>query len=387
MSDFYLVRKNLTRNKLRLLLNTFAILIAFLLFGILGAIDQVFKSGIEMSSDSRLIVVNKINFTQVMPLAYVNKIRAIEGVDKATWANWFGGYYQEQKQMVASFSVDPDSYLDLYPEIVVPEEQLQNWKSTRNGALVGEQLAATYGWKVGDTIPLSSNIFSKADGSYTWDLEIKGIMKGETAQIDTSYLLLHYKYFIETQTFGSDYVGWIPVTTTDPDLNEQVAAAIDKQFENSAAETKTSTEKQFNKAFIEQIGNIGFILTSVITAAFFTILMIVGNSMALSVRERTNEIAVLKTLGFSAKRIFGQILSESLLLSCLGGLVGISLAAFLVTGAAEVPQLKRILPTLTFSGDIFSQAVMYMLLLGLVTGFIPAYKAMKLKTIDALNRS
>ena len=253
--------------------------------------------------------------------------------------------------------------------------------------MVGRVTANQWGWKVGDKISLSSNIFSQKTGGQTWEFNIVGIFDGENPQVDTSGALLHYKYFIETQTFGSDWVGWIPLNTTEAALNDSVANAIDEQFANSPAETKTSTEAQFAKAFIEQLGNIGFILTSVVSAAFFTILMIVANTMALAVSERTNEIAVLKTLGFSAKRIFGQVLSESLLLSIIGGLFGLGLAALLVTGAAQAPQLKRFLPTLMFPTEIWLKGFAYMLLLGFVTGFFPAYNAMKLNTIDALNRS
>lgn len=387
MSDFYLVFKNLTRNKLRLVLSCFAIFIAFLLFGVLGSVQKVFDSGEEASSDTRLMVVNKINFTQPLPIAYVNKIKAIEGVASVTYANWFGGYYKEQKNMVPSFAVDQDTYFEVYNNFVVDPAQLQEWQNTRTGLMVGRVTAEQWGWKVGDKISLSSNIFSQKTGGQTWEFNIVGIFDGENPQVDTSGALLHYKYFIETQTFGSDWVGWIPLNTTDVSLNDTVTKAIDEQFANSPAETKTSTEAQFAKAFIEQLGNIGFILTSVVSAAFFTILMIVANTMALAVSERTNEIAVLKTLGFSAKRIFGQVLSESLLLSVIGGLFGLGLAALLVTGASQAPSLKSFLPTLVFPAEILLKGFAYMLLLGFVTGFFPAYNAMKLNTIDALNRS
>lgn len=384
MSSFYLVLKNLTRNKLRLILNCFALLIAFLIFGVLGAIKTAFDAGIDLAADDRLVTVNKINFTQPMPIAYVNKIRAMEGVEYVTYANWFGSYYQEPRNQAMGFAVDPESYLDVYPEIILSEEEKQKWFSTRDAMVVGEAMARRFNWKIGDRVPISSTIFSQQDGSNTWDLVIAGIYKGETPQTDTSYLMLHYEYFIETQTFGSDWVGWIALTTGDSSRNEAVARAIDEQFANSPAETETTTEKQFNKAFIEQIGSIGLIITSVVLAAFFTILMIVGNSMALAVRERTREIAVLKTLGFSSKSVFTMVLSESLLLSLLGGLIGIGLAYLAVGGIA---QAQNILTNLAITNQVFMQAVGYMILLGLVTGFFPAYQAMKLNTIDALNRS
>ncbi len=384
MSGFYLVLKNLTRNKLRLILNCFALLIAFLIFGVLGSIKTAFDAGIDLAADDRLVTVNKINFTQPMPISYVNKIRAMEGVEHATYANWFGSYYQDPRNQAMGFAVDPESYLKVYPELILSEEEKQKWFNTRDGMVVGEAMARRFNWKTGDRVPISSTIFSKQDGSNTWDLEIVGTYKGETPQTDTSYLMLHYDYFIETQTFGSDWIGWISLTTGDASRNEAVAQAIDQQFANSPAETETTTEEQFNKAFIEQIGSIGLIITSVVLAAFFTILMIVGNSMALAVRERTREIAVLKTLGFSAKSVFAMVLSESLLLSLLGGLLGIGLAYLAVSG---ISQAQSILTNLAITNRVLIQALGYMILLGLVTGFIPAYQAMKLNTIDALNRS
>lgn len=387
MSDLYLIAKNLTRNKLRLGLNSFALLIAFLLFGTLGSLKSAFDSGVELSADERLVVVNKINFTQPLPIAYINKIASIEHVTDVTYANWFGAYFQDPRKPLVGFAADPESYLAVYPEIVLSEKERSDWLSTQQGMIVGERMANAYGWKVGDRVPISSNIFSKADGSHTWDLVISGIFKGENARTDTNLLLFHYKYFIESQTFGQDWVGWSSLNTSDARYNEQVIKAIDNLFANSAAETETTTEQQFNKAFIEQIGSIGLIVTSVVFAAFFTILLIVGNTMALAIQERTAEIAVLKTLGFPAIRIFKMVLSESLLLSFVGGLLGLGLASVVVSLAANAPDLARFLPALVLTGDIILQAISYMLLLGLLTGLIPAYRAMTLNTIDALSRS
>lgn len=386
MSDFYLVRKNLTRNKLRLILNCFAIFIAFLLFGTLSSLQAAFDAGVELSAANRLIVVNKINFTQPLPYAYINKIRAVDGVKSAANANWFGAYYQDPQKPLVGFAVDPHSYLDVYDELVLPEEQRQHWFNTRIGIIVGDQLAKSQGWSVGDRLPMSSSIFFKRDGSNVWDMEVSAIFSADDPQLDTNYFLIHYTYFIETQSFGSDWIGWVVLTTDAPAINESVANAIDDQFMNSSAETETTTEKQFSKAFIEQIGDIGFIITSVVSAAFFTILLIVGNSMALSVRERTGEIAVLKTVGFNATRIFRMVLSESVLLALLGGLLGLLVADIVVTGAAESPQIRSFIPNLVLGSDIALQAVALMILLGVVTGVLPAWRAMKLNTIDALNR-
>ncbi len=385
MNVLTLIRKNLTRNTLRLVLNCFAIFIAFLLFGALGAIKNAFEAGVEVAAADRLMVVNKINFTQSLPLSYVNKIRSIEGVNNVTWANWFGGYYQEPRNQLMTFAVDPESYFQVYDDLVIPEQELDNWIKDRQGILIGERIANARGWKVGDRIPVSSNIFSQQDGSSTWEFNISGIFRPENPQTDTSYTLIHYKYFMETQVWGGDWIGWVPLSTDDPSLNEQVIKAIDNMFQNSPAETKTATEAQFSKAFIEQIGDIGFIIMSVVMSAFFTILLIVGNSMWQSIRERTKEIAVLKTIGFTAQKVFSMVLAESFLLAFIGGLLGLLAAWGMVN--VITPLTQNFLPALVMGKSVFLSGLAFILLLGFVTGIIPAWQAMKLNTIEALNRS
>lgn len=380
MKDLYLVYKNLTRKKLRLFLTCFAIFIAFLIFGAITALQGALNAGVEMSADNRLITVNKINFTQPLPFAYVNKVKSIEGVKDVSYANWFGGFYQEPANQVVTMAVDPSTYFTVYEELVVPPEQLSQWQNNRRGAIVGERLAKTLNWKVGDTIPMSSNIFTNKDGTQTWQLQVDGIFGAKDAKTDTGYVVFHYKYFMETQTWGGDNVGWLMLTTTNSALNQQVSDAIDENFANSAAETETSTEAAFNKAFIEQIGNIGLIIFGVVFMAFFTILIVVGNTMVLAIRERTNEIAVLKTLGFSSIRIFKMILIESCLLSFIGGLLGLGGAALIVKGASEA--MARFLPNLQLDQGIVLQALAYMLLLGLVTGIVPAIRALRLNIVS-----
>ncbi len=386
MNDFYLIRKNLTRNKLRMSLNLFAIFIAFFLFGALGSIKNAFDAGVDLAAADRLVVVNSISFTQTLPVAYANKIKSIEGVRKVTWANWFGGYYQDPKQMAMTFIVDPESYLDVYSELQLTDNEKNRWFNNRQGVVVGEQLAKNYGWEKGDRIPISSNIFSLHEGGHTWDVVIDGIFKGETEGVDTSYMLMHHKYFFETQAYPGEWLGWLTVTTADPELNETISRAIDQQFANSSAETETTTEAAFNKAFIEQVGDIGQIITLVVLAAFFSILMIVGNSMMLSVRERVKEIAVLKTLGFPSARVFIMVLAESLLLACVGGLLGSVFAEVMIGGLTQVPAITRIFPNLVITAETWMTAVFLMLLLGCLTGFFPALRALKLKTIDALSK-
>lgn len=384
MSDLYLILKNLTRKPLRLFLTCFAIMVAFLIFGVVTTLKTALNAGVELSADNRLVVVNSINFTQPLPYAYVNKVKAIDGVKDVVHMNWFGGYYQEPTQQVVTMAVDPENYLKVYEEVVIDDEARDRWFGNRRGMLIGRALATAFGWKVGDMIPMSSNIFSNREGGHTWEMEVSGIFDGRDEQFGTNFAVFHYKYFMETQTFGGDWVGWLTLTTQDPAINEQVAKAIDEEFANSQAQTDTSTEKAFNKAFIEQIGNIGLMIFGIVFTAFFTILLVVGNTMILAVRERTGEIATLKTLGFTAKRIFTMILAESMLLSFLGGLAGLGLAYMIVEGAKTF--LAQFLPGLVLSDTVALQAIGFMALLGLVTGLVPAINAYRLNIVTAFSR-
>jgi len=384
MTHLQLLRKNLTRKKLRLALTIFSIFTAFLIFGVLKTFDSALNAGVELSGADRLVTISKVSLIQPLPFAHYTKIKAIEGVENATHASWFGGYYQDPKNILAAFAVDAQSYLDIYPEILIPEDQRNAFMNNRRGALVGEALVKLFGWKVGDTLPLQSNIWTNQDGSHTWELQIEAIFTGKDDEIDTRAVMFHYDYFNESKTAAKDTIGWLVIKTESPALNEAVSAAIDGQFENSPNETKTDTEEAFSKAFLEQFGNIGLIITSVVGAAFFTILLIAGNTMVLAVRERTNEIAVMKTLGFTNGRIFALIILEALLLVFLGGLPALGLSWVLIEGLKGA--LGGGLPPMALTPEIVFQATGYMLLLGLVTGGLPAFNAVRINVAVALGR-
>ena len=386
MNDFDLVRKNLFRRKLRAALMIVSILIAFMIFGVLAGFYRAFTAGEDRAAADRLITVNKINFTQPMPIAYFNRVRAVDGVRQVTHANWFGGYYQDPKNFLMTLAIEPATYFDMYrSELDIPPEQLQAFISDRSSAVIGESMARKWGWKVGDRVPVASNIFTqRSNGSHTWDFTIAGIVKGKAEQVSTDFLLFQYAYFDETRTFGKDTIGWLILQTNSPENNDRVAKTIDAMFANSTAETSTDTEKAFGKAFAAQFGNIALIVFLVVGAAFVTILMIVGNTMALSIRERTREIGVLKTLGFSGPRILRMVLGESVLLALLGGLPGLAIAA-LITIALRA-SLANIAPAFAVSPDIALQGIALMIALGLFTGVIPALNAMRLKIATALGR-
>ena len=386
MNDFDLVRKNLFRRKLRAALMIVSILIAFMIFGVLAGFYRAFTAGEDRAAADRLITVNKINFTQPMPIAYFNRVRAVDGVRQITHANWFGGYYQDPKNFLMTLAIEPATYFDMYrSELDIPPEQLQAFISDRSSAVIGESMARKWGWKVGDRVPVASNIFTqRSNGSHTWDFTIAGIVKGKAEQVSTDFLLFQYAYFDETRSFGKDTIGWLILQTNSPENNDRVAKTIDAMFANSTAETSTDTEKAFGKAFAAQFGNIALIVFLVVGAAFVTILMIVGNTMALSIRERTREIGVLKTLGFSGPRILRMVLGESVLLALLGGLPGLAIAA-LITIALRV-SLANIAPAFAVSPVIALEGIALMIALGLFTGVIPALNAMRLKIATALGR-
>lgn len=384
MKDFYIVFKNLTRKPLRLALTMFATFVAFLIYGTLTAFEVAIDSGVELSADDRLVVVNKINFTQPLPISYVNRVKAIENIEGVTHLNWFGGYFQDPQNQVITFAVDEESFLEVYTEVIMTDAEKADWLSNRQGLIAGESIARTLGWELGDRVPLNSNIFSQQTGGSAWEFDVVGIYTGAEAQTDTNSVYFHYDYFNETQSFGRDFIGFMGVRTSDPALNETVIEAIDDMFANTPFETETVPEKAFNAAFIEQIGNLSLILTSVVFAAFFIILVIVGNSMVLAIRERTNEIGVLKTLGFKSHRVFFMVLSESLLLAGISGALGLLATSAIIDAVNNFPIQ---LPTLILTDGIIINAVLIMIALGLVTGIIPAVNALRLNIITALSRT
>ncbi len=385
MNDLVLIRKTLFRRKLRAALMIVSILVAFAIFGVLAGFERAFHSGQDVAAADRLVVVNKINFTQPLPIAYYNRVGAVEGVHLVTHLNWFGGYYQDPKNFLIVMAVQPESYLELYGnELEVHTAARDAFIRERTGALVGESMARKWGWKIGDHVPISSNIFSQKNGSHTWDFTIVGIFRPKTPQVDTNFMVFQYAYFDETRSFGKDTIGWMTLRTASPAVNDRVIRTIDQMFANSSDETATDTEKAFNKAFVAQLGNIALMVGLVVGAAFVTILMIVGNTLIMALRERTREIGVLKTLGFPAGRILRLVLGESLLLAFLGGLPGLGIA-FLVAAVLS-DSLGNFVPRITISPQIVAVAFALMVCFGLATGIIPALNAMRLKTATALGR-
>ena len=384
MNEATLVRKGLFRKTLRAILMMVSIAIAFFIFGVLGALYNAFTAGPDIAAANRLITVNKINFTVSMPYAYYGRVQQVEGVENVAHANWFGGYFQEPSNFVQTFAVEPETYLEAYPELELPADQRAAFIDGRTCMLAGQAVAQQFGWSVGDRIPMNSNIFQNTSGSSVWEMDVCGIFSAEDSSTPTNYVLFHYEYFNESLAFGQNSIGWLVVNTTDPAVNDRVIRDIDALFANSPAETETTTEAAFNQAFLEQFGNITLILIWVIGAAFATILMIVGTTMILAINERTKEIAVLKTLGFNSPRVFRMILTESFLLSFIGGGIGLGLAALLIWSVSQA--LSSFLPGLGLSGETLLQGIGLMILFALATGLFPAYNAMRLKIVDAFSK-
>jgi putative ABC transport system permease protein len=385
MNYLVLILKNLFRHKLRACLMIVCILTAFAIFGVLASIERSVDAGQDIAAADRLVVVNKINFTQPLPIAYSDRVRAVEGVQQVTHVNWFGGYYQDPKNFLVALAVDPVTYMEVYGnELDISSEARQSFIRERTGALVGEAMAKKWGWKVGDHLPIANNIFAQKDGSRSWDFTVVGIFKSKKPEVNTNFMAFQYDYFDETRAFGKGQIGWIVLRTASPAVNDRVARTIDQIFANSAYETSTDTEKALNRAFVAQFGNIKLIIVLVVGAAFVTILMIVGNTLMMSVRERTREIGVLKSLGFPASRILRLVLGEAILLALIGGLSGLGWAGLFILSVRD--SVAGLVPQ-TISLDVVFTGLALMLGFGIVTGLIPALNATRLRVGAALGRS
>ena len=382
-----LVWANLRRRKLRLILTFASILVAFMLFGLLEALRTSLSSGVTMAGADRLVMRNKNGLTQPLPLAYYEKVRSTPGVRAAASNSWFGAEFrtpQNPKAQFPMFATQPDAFFEVYAQVkVAPESAKKAWELDRQGLVIGRLLAQQFAWKVGDRVPIRSNIWRKTDGTDTWQFNIVGIFDSGSPFLDGS-AYMQFDYYNEPLVFGKDMIGSVNIRVYDANQSTAIGNRIDAMFANSTAETETSTERDWVKHWIAQIGDMTIIVTSVTLAVFFTMLLVTANRMAQSVRERTNEIGVMKTLGFGAALIVSLVLLESLMLTMSGGLVGLGLAKGLSVVLAFF--LKDNLPGFALSGASMLTAIVLMLAFGLISGLWPALMAMRLKVVDALRR-
>lgn len=382
MKYFSLVWAQLFRSRTRTLLTLLSVVAAFLLFGMLDSVRVAFSSGGSVEGANRLVTASRLSITQSLPIRLEAQIRQVSGVRDVTYGMWFGGIYQDPKNFFPNFSVAPN-YFDVYRELQIDPAQLQDWQQTRTGAIVGETLAKQFGWKVGDTIPLQATIFPRG-GSNDWPLELKGIYRSKDRALaanEERQLMMNWKYFDESNDYIKNQVSWYTVTLDNPDHSSRVAQAIDAISANSDHETKTQTESAFQQAFVKQFADIGMIVTSIMSAVFFTLLLLTGNTMAQAVRERVPELATLKTLGFKDSTVLTLVMVESVLLIGLGGLIGMGLAALILPaiGPKSMGMLPPHVPTPTWL-----MGLGLIVVIGIIVGLLPALRAKRLKIVDAL---
>jgi len=323
MKFLHLVSAGLKRKKLRTVLTFLSVMVAFMLFAFLGSIKAAFTGGVELAGQDRLMLRHKISFIMTLPQSYYARIKGMEGVKAVCHNTWFGGVYQDKPEnMIFTCPVVPEDLFEMFPEFILKPEEKQAWLNTRIGAIVGKKSAARFGWKIGDRIPLKSAIWGQPAGADQWEFEIVGIYDGAKKSTDTTGFYFRYDYFEEARQRDKGMVGWYSIKIADPDRAAEIAARIDEEFANSPYETKTEAEAAFVQGFANQIGDIGAITMAVVGAVFFTILIVAGNTMAQSVRERTEELGVLKAIGFTNGRVLVLILLESCWLAILGGFAG-----------------------------------------------------------------
>ena len=386
MKFLFLIWSNLKRKKLRTILTLLSVLVAFVLFSLLSALKLALAGGVVMADANRLIVRHRVSFIQPLPYAYMARMARIPGVSAISHTTWFGGIYQDPKNQFGTFPVEPDLFLPMNPEVILPESQKEAWLKTRTGAIVGRRLAERFKWKIGDRVPLTSPFVQSKSGG-AWEFDIVGIYDGAKKTTDTSGFFFRYDYLDEARANrGAGMVGWYQVRVNDPKRIVEIAAAIDAEFANSAAETKAESEGAMFQGFAQQIGDIGTIVTAILGAVFFTILLVAGNTMAQSVRERTQELGVLKAVGFTNELVLGVVLGESLVISVLGGLAGLAFGWLVVTGLGQAGFIRQYFPLFFIpERDLIIGAVLA-LALGFVAGILPALQAMRLRLAEALRR-
>jgi putative ABC transport system permease protein len=376
------IAANLFRKKTRTILTVLSVVMAFLLFGLLQSLNHVFAAGADFVGATRLVTQARVSFTQALPLSMKPKLESVPGVARVTYSQWFGGVWQTNTPIFA-FSVDPSSYHDVYPEWVLPEDQWRAFSNIRTAMLAGKLTADKYGWKVGQKIPLSSNIYPQKDGSKSWAFDLVGIYDGkdDSWKKQATQVFINHDYFDEANLFGKGRTNFF-VLKLAPDANpEAISKAVDAMFENSPDETKTQTEKDFNMGFVKQLGDIGLMVRWILFAVFFTLLLVVGNTMAQSVRERVPELAVLKTLGFSDGSVLSFVLAEAIALCLIGGLIGLGLATLLGGAVEKATGGQFQLPVDAF---VWAIGVVTIFVMSIVVGLLPALRAQRLKIVDAL---
>jgi putative ABC transport system permease protein len=377
-----LIFANLFRKKIRLILTIGSFAIALVLFMFLAVVKSAFSRGMEIAGADRLVIINRIGLIQTMPIAYRDKILTIPGVKAITHNNWFGGVYQDEKNFFPQFAIDVDNHRQVMAELVVPDEQWQDFVKDRQGAVVGARIAKRFGWKVGDRVPIKDALYGT---NSTWEFNIDGIYHSEREGGDEGQFWFQWKYFDErVPSFIKSQIGWYVLKLDNPDDSVRVAKSIDQMFANSSNETKTETEAAFAAGFAKQFGNIEFLILTIGSVVFFTLLLVTGNTMAISVRERTAELAVLKAIGFTDRSVLFLVLAESLAIAAVGGVLGLVLAAGAIPGLSAA--LNGLLPPLILSKMTLVLGLVFAIFVGAASGLLPGIGAMRMRVVNALRR-
>ena len=376
-----LILSNLFRKKVRLLLTLGSFAVALFLFAFLAVVKDAFSRGGSVAAANRLVTINRVSIIQPIPLSYRDKILRIPGVQSVTHDNWFGGVYQDEKNFFPQFAIDTENQRQVFSELLVSDDQWNAFLKDRQGAIVGASTAKRFGWKIGDRIPIKTTIF----GGGAWEFNIDGIYHGQRPQDDETQFWFQWDYFEErVPERNKGQVGWYTVKLDSPDDAVRVAKAIDDEFANSPYETKTETESAFAASWVKQFGNIELLILVIGSVVFFTLLLVTGNTMAISVRERTGELAILKAIGFKDGAVLFLVLAEALAIALCGGILGLFLAtlAIPVLGSA----LSGMLPNLILSKSVLVAGLGFALLVGAASGLLPGIGAMRLRVVEAFRR-
>jgi putative ABC transport system permease protein len=374
---------NLGRKKLRTGLTLASIIVAFLLFGLMQTLRVALTGSPELAGVDRLVTIHKVAIIQPLPESYLTRIRGVEGVKVACSHDWFGGIYQNDRNQLPVIAVDVPTFFQVYNEYSLPPEQKAAWEQDRTAAIVGSAVAERFGWKIGDTVPMRSNIWThKNDGSSVWPMKVAGIYNAGNG--DNQSIYFHHEYLNESRAVGEGTVGWVVLRVNDRNRSADIARTIDGMFANSSTETKTATEKAFIQGFANQMGNIGALITAVAAAVFFTMLLVTANTMGQSIRERFSEIGVMKTLGYSNATVTGLVLGEALLVTALGAIIGLGLAALTSVGLAQA--LAQFFPVLGMPPSVYASGALLVVVLGALAAAQPCVQANRLKIVDALRK-
>jgi putative ABC transport system permease protein len=377
-----LIFANLLRKKIRLLLTIGSFAVALFLFSFLGVVRDAFNRGADVAGADRLVIINRTSIINTIPLSYRDKILRIRGVKSITHNNWFGGVYKDEKNFFPQFVIDPENQRQVFPEFLVPDDQWKRFLKDREGCIVGAATLERFHWKIGDRIPIKTTLY----GGGSWEFNIDGVYHGKVAQDDETQFWFRWDYFeerIPERVKGQ--VGWYVLRVDNPDDSPRIAKAIDDEFANSPYETKTETESAFAASWVKQFGNIQFLIVTIGSVVFFTLLLVTGNTMAISVRERTAELAVLKAIGFSNRSVLFCVLGESLVIALTGGLLGLLLAYLAIPLLAKA--LSGMLPNLILSPPLLVFGIFIALVVGLASGIFPGISAMRMRVVNALRRA